>query len=317
MEGGNLAAQAKTTGLGIIELTNVFENLQPDAVVTIGDRFETMSTAIAASYNNIPLVHIQAGEVTGNIDEKVRHAITKLADLHFVSTQKAKERVLKLGEYPEKVFTTGCPSIDLADEILSNSKLNFNPYEKYGGVGACPDINEGYLVVMQHPVTTEYEASRQHIEETLHAILDLKIPTFWFWPNVDAGSDGTSKGIRVFREKYNIDHIHFFRNMEPDDFLKVLKNSQCLIGNSSVGIRECAYLGIPVVNIGSRQSGRERGQNVIDINYNREEIKSAIRAQIEHGNYRSDQIYGDGNAGGRIAGLLAKEELTFNKKLNY
>jgi UDP-hydrolysing UDP-N-acetyl-D-glucosamine 2-epimerase len=317
LEGGNLAAQAKTTGLGIIELTNVFEHLQPDAVVTVGDRFETMSTAIAASYMNIPLVHIQGGEVTGNIDEKVRHAITKLSDLHLVSSEKAKERVLKLGEQPEKVFMTGCPSIDLADEILSDSKLDFDPYEKYGGVGANPDLKNGYLVVMQHPVTTEYEASRQNVEETLHAIYDLKIPTFWFWPNVDAGSDGTSKGIRVFREKYDIEHIHFFRNMEPYDFLRFLKNSQCLIGNSSVGIRECAYLGIPVVNIGSRQSGRERGQNVLDIEYDRTQIKAAILRQMEHGHYKSDQIYGDGKAGIRIADLLAKEALTFSKIFSY
>ena len=208
LEGGNLAAQAKTTGLGIIELTNVFENLKPDAVVTIADRFETMSTAIAASYLNIPLVHIQGGEVTGNIDEKVRHAITKLSDLHFVASAKAKERVLKMGEKPETVFMTGCPSIDLADEIKQDYKLHFNPYERYGGVGATPDITDGYLVVMQHPVTTEYGAARTHIEETLHAIYDLQLPTFWFWPNVDAGSDGTSNGIRAFRERNELENIH-------------------------------------------------------------------------------------------------------------
>lgn len=317
LEGGNLAAQAKTTGLGIIELTNVFENLQPDAVVTVADRFETMSTAIAASYLNIPLVHIQGGEVTGNIDEKVRHAITKLSDLHFVSSAKAKERVLKMGEKPEKVFQTGCPSIDLADEIRNDFKLDFNPYKKYGGVGATPDISDGYLVVMQHPVTTEYGTSRAHIEETLEAIYDLKIPTFWFWPNVDAGSDGTSNGIRSFREKRQLDHIHFFKNMEPNDFLKNLKNSICLIGNSSVGIRECSYLGIPVVNIGSRQDGRERGVNVLDIGYDRNEIKQAILTQKNNGHYASDSIYGSGDAGKRIADLLAKEPLTYHKILNY
>lgn len=317
LEGGNLAAQAKTTGLGIIELTNVFENLKPDAVVTVADRFETMSTAIAASYLNIPLVHIQGGEVTGNIDEKVRHAITKLSDLHFVSSEKAKERVLKMGEIPEKVFMTGCPSIDLAYEINHDYQLNFNPYEKYGGVGATPDISNGYLVVMQHPVTTEYEASRAHIELTMKAIYDLKIPTFWFWPNVDAGSDGTSNGIRAFREQHNLEHIHFFKNMRPLDFLKTLKNSLCLIGNSSVGIRECSFLGIPVVNIGSRQDGRERGANVIDVDYNQAAIQAAIQQQIDHGHHQSDSIYGTGDAGQQIAELLATEALTFHKILNY
>jgi UDP-hydrolysing UDP-N-acetyl-D-glucosamine 2-epimerase len=317
LEGGNLAAQAKTTGLGIIELTNVFENLKPDAVVTIADRFETMSTAIAASYLNIPLVHIQGGEVTGNIDEKVRHAITKLSDLHFVASAKAKERVLKMGEKPETVFMTGCPSIDLADEIKQDYKLHFNPYERYGGVGATPDITDGYLVVMQHPVTTEYGAARTHIEETLHAIYDLQLPTFWFWPNVDAGSDGTSNGIRAFRERNELENIHFFKNMEPNDFLKVLKNSLCLIGNSSVGIRECSYLGIPVVNIGGRQAGRERSENIIDVNYDKSNIKKAIQDQIAHGHYDSNAIYGTGNAGTQIAKLLASETLNYSKILQY
>jgi len=160
LEGGNLAAQSKTTGMGIIELTNVFENLKPDAVVTVADRFETMSTAIAASYLNIPLVHIQGGEVTGNIDEKVRHAITKLSDIHFVSSAKAKERVLKMGENTSSVFQTGCPSIDLADQIAQNGCLDFDPFQKYGGVGSQPDFSNGYIIVMQHPVTTEYEESK-------------------------------------------------------------------------------------------------------------------------------------------------------------
>jgi len=317
LEGGNLAAQSKTTGLGIIELTNVFENLQPDAVVTVADRFETMSTAIAASYLNIPLVHIQGGEVTGNIDEKVRHAITKLSDLHFVASSKALERVVKMGEDGDKVFHTGCPSIDLAHEIHLDGQLNFNPYKKYGGVGNQPDYSKGYLVVMQHPVTTEYEQSRAQVQQTLEAISKLKIPTFWFWPNVDAGSDGTSNAIRSFRENKKIEHIHFFKNMTPYDFLRLINNSVCLIGNSSVGIREAAYLGIPVVNIGSRQSGRERGANVIDVQYKVEDIMGAVLTQKEHGFYNQDCTYGNGLAGEKIANLLAKTPLTFHKILNY
>lgn len=317
LEGENLIAQAKTTGLGIIELTSVFENLKPDAVVTVADRYETISTAIAASYLNIPLVHIQGGEVTGNIDEKVRHAITKLSDLHFVASPKAKERVLKMGEAEDKVFLTGCPSIDLAKITANDYKLQFDPYQKYGGVGPTPDYKDGYIVVMQHPVTTEHEQSRKQIEETLYAIDKLDIPTFWFWPNVDAGSDGVSKGIRVFREREAIKKVHFFRNMEPNEFLAILKNSLCLIGNSSAGIRECAYLGIPVVNIGSRQDGRERGRNVIDIDYDRDRIKAAIEQQINHGHYEADAIYGDGLAGLEIAELLSKLPLTYHKRIAY
>ncbi len=317
LEGGNLIAQAKTTGLGIIELTNVFENLKPDAVITVADRFETISTAIAASYMNIPLIHIQGGEVTGNIDEKVRHAITKLSDLHLVASEKAKERVIKMGEKPDTVFQTGCPSIDLADDVLKDYSLDFDPYKKYGGVGTAPDIKDGYIMVMQHPVTTEYEASRKQAKLTLEAVYELGLPTFWFWPNVDAGSDGTSNAIRSFREINKPPNMHFFKNMAPHDFLKVLKNSRCLIGNSSVGIRECAYMGVPVVNIGTRQNGRERGRNVIDVHYDKSAIQNAIHKHLEMGHYDKDQIYGDGKAGKRIADLLVDVPLSFTKVLQY
>lgn len=316
LEGENLTAQAKTTGLGILELSSVFERLAPDAVVTVADRFETMATAIAASYMNIPLIHIQGGEVTGNIDEKVRHAITKLSDLHLVASEKAKERVIKMGENPAKVYNTGCPSIDLAEEVLQSPALDFDPFERYGGVGHIKDWESGYIVVLQHPVTTEYAASRDHINETLKSVYDLKIPTFWFWPNVDAGSDGTSKGIRAFRESHDIEHIHFFKNMEGRDFLRLLHNSKCLIGNSSVGIRECAYMGVPVVNIGSRQNGRDRGKNVIDVDYNYNDIKNAINESIKRERIK-DLTYGGGNAGEVMADTIAKAELDFKKVLQY
>ena len=316
LEGENPTTMAKTTGLGLMELTNVFYNLKPDAVVTIADRFETIATSIAASYQNIPLVHIQGGEVTGNIDEKVRHANTKLADLHLVSSDDARERVIKLGEDPEKVINTGCPSIDLAKEIRA-SDLYFNPIEKYGGVGPEIDFQNGYIVVMQHPVTTEYHESKKQILATLEAVDELEIPTFWFWPNVDAGSDGTSNGIRSYREKMKPQHIHFFKNMEPRDFLILLKHSKTLIGNSSVGIRECAYLGIPVVNIGNRQNRRLRAQNVIDVKAKKPEIKFAIEQSIERKNITSSNIYGDGEAGKKIADILAKTELSFSKTITY
>ena len=317
LEGENLTAAAKTTGIGILELSTAFDNLSPDIVVTIADRFETMATAVAASYMNIPLAHIQGGEVTGNIDEKVRHSITKLADYHFVASEGALERVLKLGEDPDFVFNTGCPSIDLAAEVVQNPELDFDPFEKYGGVGSKVNWQEGYLVVMQHPVTNEYESSRRHIEETLAAVNELHIPTFWFWPNVDAGSDGTSKGIRSFRERYRPEHIHFFKNMEPEDFLKVLFNSKCLIGNSSVGIRECAYLGVPVVNIGSRQNRRDRGSNVKDVDYDKTQIISSVMEFLENARPSSSDVYGGGDSGMQIAQLLSELPLQFHKTIVY
>lgn len=317
LEGENPTTMAKTTGLGVMELTNVFYNLKPDAVITIADRFETIATSIAASYQNIPLVHIQGGEVTGSIDEKVRHANTKLADLHFVCSEDARERVIKLGENPEQVINTGCPSIDLAKQIDEYPYLDFNPLEKYGGVGAKLDWEKGYIVVMQHPVTTEYKESKKHILETLRAVKELDYPTFWFWPNVDAGSDGTSNGIRSFRELEQPKNIHFFKNMEPMDFLKLLKSSKALIGNSSAGLRECAYLGIPVVNIGNRQHRRSRAENVTDVGYEQAAIEEAIKKAIETEKFESSTLYGDGDAGVKIADILAKVELTYSKTIMY
>lgn len=318
LEGENLASMAKTTGIGLMELATVFDNLRPDAVVTVADRFETMATAVAASYMNIPVVHVQGGEVTGSIDEKVRHAVTKLSDLHFVASEPARERVLRMGEDPASVYVTGCPSIDLAAQILCDPALNFDPFARYGGVGAPVDLSDGYLVVMQHPVTTEYELARQHVTETLHAVREAGLPALWFWPNVDAGSDGTSGGIRAFRELERPENIHFFKNMAPEDFLRLLHNASALVGNSSVGIRECAFLGVPVVNIGSRQAGRDRGRNVVDVDYNRRAIGGAITGHLGNGGrYPSDPIYGDGRAGERIAELLVDVPFRIEKRLAY
>ncbi|MDQ3174336.1 MAG: UDP-N-acetylglucosamine 2-epimerase [Acidobacteriota bacterium] len=317
LEGENLAAMAKTTGLGLLELATVFDNLKPDVVVTVADRYETLSTAVAASYMNIPVAHVQGGEVTGSIDEKVRHAVTKLSDLHFPSTEQAARRVIRMGEDPAAVFMTGCPSIDLAAEILLEPKLNFDPFKKYGGVGPLVDISDGYLVVMQHPVTTEYELARKHIHETLLAVRDVGLPALWFWPNVDAGSDGTSNGIRAFREAERPQNIHFFKNMSPTDFLRLIYNSRCLVGNSSAGIRESSFLGVPVVNIGSRQSGRDRGRNVMDVGYDANAISGAIQNQVSNGRYPSDVLYGNGQAGQRIAQLLSEVPLLIEKRLTY
>ncbi|HEU4589067.1 MAG TPA: UDP-N-acetylglucosamine 2-epimerase [Gemmatimonadales bacterium] len=318
LEGGNPATMAKTTGIGLLELATVFGNLGPDIVVTVADRFETMATAIAASYMNIPVGHVQGGEVTGSIDEKVRHAVTKLADLHFVATERAAERVIRMGEDPATVFVTGCPSIDVAAAVLCQPTIDFDPFERYGGVGDQLDLSEGFMMVVQHPVTTEYELARQQVTETLYAVRDVGLPVLWFWPNVDAGTDGTSNGIRAFREQEQPARFRFFKSMAPEDFLKLLYHALCLVGNSSVGIRECAFLGVPVVNVGSRQGGRDRGSNVIDVGYGRTAIAAAVRQHLEQPRPPvGDPLYGDGRAGERIAALLAEVPLRIEKRLAY
>jgi UDP-N-acetylglucosamine 2-epimerase len=184
-------------------------------------------------------------------------------------------------------------------------------------VGEPVDLSDGYLVVLQHPVTTEYDGATEQVLETLYAIRSVGIATLWFWPNVDAGSDGTSRGIRMFRELEKPVNIHFFKNMLPLDFLRILCNSRGIVGNSSVGVRECAFLGVPAVNIGSRQAGRERGRNVVDVHYNRAEIQGAIQTLLRNGAPGSDPIYGEGSAGQRIADLLATVPLNIEKRLMY
>ncbi len=317
LEGENLVTSAKSTGLGLVELATVFDNLAPDAVVTVADRYETLATAVAASYMNIPVVHVQGGEVTGSIDEKVRHAVTKLSNLHLVSTKFARERVIRLGEPPDTVVQTGCPSIDIAAEVACRPELDFDVFERYGGVGERVDLLGGYHVVMQHPVTTEYNEALRQVQETLYAVKELGLPTLWFWPNPDAGSDGTSKGIRMFREREHPTRIHLFRNMAPEDFLRLLVHSNGIIGNSSVAIRECSYLGVPAVNIGSRQQGREHGANVANVDHDRHAIVEAVRRQLSGGRPARDTMYGDGQAGPRIAACLAERHLGIEKRLTY
>ena len=312
LEGENLVTQAKSTAIGLAETATALDNLKPDVVVTIADRYETIATAIAATYMNIPLAHIQGGEVTGNIDDRVRHAVTKMADLHLVASKGARDYVISMGEPPQSVHLTGCPSIDIAAKVKrENPRLPENFFGRFGGVGAEFDIhNEPYIVVMQHPVTTEYEHAYEQAEQTLRAVSELGVNALWFWPNVDAGADATSKAIRVWREAGRVPKVHFFRNMPPEDFYRLLINAKAIVGNSSVAIRECSWLGVPAVNIGNRQISRERGPNVIDVPHDWREIKAATERQMAHGPYPSVAIYGNGDAGERIARVLAEAPLT-------
>jgi UDP-hydrolysing UDP-N-acetyl-D-glucosamine 2-epimerase len=312
----SLLGNAKATGLGIIEFAGVFSRLCPDIVLVMADRFEILAPSVAAAYTNTCLAHVQGGEVTGNIDEKVRHAVTKLADLHFPATKRSYENLLKLGENVDRVFLVGCPSTDLANEVLSSPKLTFDIYAKYGGVGKKPNLSGDYIIVMQHPVTTDLKNTSVHILETLEAIRLVQCPVLWFWPNPDAGTDDVSKTIRVFKDNHDFEHVHFFKNMEPIDFLRVLNSSKGIIGNSSVAIREGSYLGIPAINIGDRQIDRERAENVVDVGYDRYEILSTINSHFKH-KLPQSMLYGNGNAGEQIAKILATVEIQHTKKLQY
>lgn len=308
IEGETLVTQAKSTGLGIVELSSAFDDLQPDMVVTVADRFETMATAIAATYLNIPLVHLQGGEVSGNIDDRVRHAITKLADIHFVASELSARRVISMGEDSSYVFNYGCPSMDvLAHEDMS---ISGELMGRYLGVGRPLDWSKPYILMVQHPVTTSYGHGFEEVSQTLQALKSIPvIQKVIMWPNVDAGSDDVSKGIRHFREFNMQEPIYYYKNFSPEDYARVVNNATCCVGNSSSFIREAAYLGVPAVIVGNRQHGREHGENVVFANYDAEEISQQIKAQIAHGRYQANFMFGQGDAGRKIASKLASIEL--------
>ena len=311
LEGGNPIAMAKTTGIGIMEFATAFDNLRPGIVVVRGDRYEVLAAVIAAAYLHIPIAHIEGGDVTGTIDESVRHAITKLAHIHFTTNEAARKRVLAMGEHPKYVFNFGAPELEF---VAKNTFRIDNSFINRLGVGDAVDINNPFLVVMQHPVTSEMGKNRAHIGETLHAVHDLKIPTIWFWPNVDAGSDEISKGIRSFREAYKPEHMRFIKYLPPEEFVALLKKAHCLVGNSSAGIKETSYLGVPVVNIGTRQNNRLRGKNVLDVPYDRVKIKKAIQKQLAHGSYKKDMLYCQKGTSRNIVKTLKKIPLYTQKE---
>jgi len=318
VEGGTPLTMAKSTGLGLLELSTIFDRLKPDLVLSVGDRFETMATAIGAVYMNIPLAHTMGGEVTGTIDESIRHAVTKLAHIHFPANQQAAERIIRMGEDPESVHVVGCPRIDLAAEIMASDGNQLDEeYLRYQGVGGEISLDEPLLLVSQHPVTTEYGRGEHQIHETLMALYELKMPTIMLWPNADAGSEDVSRGMRKFREHYRHDYIRFYKNFPVETYMRLMMRTACVIGNSSSAIREGAFLGTPAVNIGTRQVGRERGSNVIDVDHDRDQIVEAIRSQLQNGRYPSEHAYGDGHAGKRIANILASSTLRIQKHINY
>lgn len=333
VEGGNPIASAKSTGLGIIEFSNIFNELDPDCVITVGDRFETMAITLASAYLNIPIVHLQGGEFSGSIDDKVRHATTKFADYHMVATAQSKDIVQRMGESPSRVWQTGCPSIDMARQVIETSDRIESLQTKFNSVGSGSkiDFSDDYLLVMYYPVTTEYERddvgdnpplkSQQGLLynktwKLIETIQEFEVPILWFWPNADPGTDQVSKAIREWREQVNPENVRFYINFPPLEFLTLVNNSACIVGNSSVGIRECSFLGQPAVNIGARENLRERAANVIDVPLDPARIRKAIQEQFKIKQYERSNLYGDGYAGKRIAKILADLNFDIKKPMN-
>jgi len=312
IEGGNHVAMAKTACLTALEFTNTLHTSSPDLVVICGDRFEQLAIAMAAAYLNITIAHIEGGDVTGSIDESVRHAITKLAHIHLVTNEDAHRRVLAMGEDPAYVFNTGSLDVELAAHVsttITNEQVNAL------GVGHDVDIEQPFLMVVQHPVTTEKD-NRVHLETTLKVVASFELPTIWFWPNPDAGTGEMADSLRYMREEHPelTAHMRFITNVPANDFVALLAHAACLVGNSSAGIKECSILGTPVVNIGARQQGRLAGEHVTDVGHDATEIGAAIATQLAHGRYEPSRIYYRDNASETIANVLATTPLYTQKR---
>lgn len=313
LEGSTPVTMAKSLGFGIIEFSSEFSRLQPDFVLMIGDRYEALGAALAASYMNICLVHIQGGEVSGSIDESARHCISKLAHYHFPSTQRSAEFLVRMGELEESVHMVGCPSSDIV--ISLDKKLPDGIFED--GVGGEIKKNEPYILVVFHPVTTSFGDEITEVENVLHACEKSGHQVLWLWPNIDAGADFVSRAIRRFREANNPSWLRLVKNFSPEDYLRVLHNAVCAVGNSSSFVRDSSFLGTPVVLIGDRQDGREIAHNVLKVDTRDTSIAEAIHYQLKHGRYEPSTLYGDGQASMRIAEKLTEISPSIQKRLGY
>ena len=276
-------------------LVDELEKAQPDIVLSGFDIGANMAVTIAAAHMNIPVAHIQGGEVTGSIDESIRHAMSKFAHIHFPATKLSKNRLIRMGEEPNNIFVVGCPSIDV---ICETPIVNIQTLEEYFGF----DFSKPILLMIQHPVTTEAEDSFSQIKETVDAIKETGIQTVALLPNNDAGY---SKIIDYIKES----GIKWYPSLPTDMFINLYRNVNALIGNSSSGIHETPTMKIPAINIGNRQQGRERAENVIDVTHQKEAIMIAIHKAMNDKAFLQNvknihNPYGDGNSADKIVGIL-------------
>ena len=317
MSGDTGAAMAKSIGLGVIGIAKALDDIKPDIVLVVGDRVEALAATLAAASMNLPIAHVSGGDVTagGCIDDSIRHAITKFAHIHFPGTNESAERIIKLGEDPSRVFMVGNPGVAAKYRISSSEKQRVA--RSYG-----IDLDKPVLIVIQHPVTAETDEAKGQMTETMEAVVSMKEQTFVFYPNADAGGKAI---IDVIKKYERHPFIKIFKNIPRDDFLVLLGIAHVLVGNSSCGIIEAPSFGLPVVNIGTRQEGRERADNVIDVGYDRKEITKAIKKALHDRNFRQrakrcKNPYADRGADEKIVNVLSRIKITpdlLRKKMTY
>jgi len=313
-EEDNKESMANFIGKFIQLLTKKIKKIKPDIILLLGDRGEMLAGAIVGAYLTIPVAHLHGGEITSTVDEFSRHAITKLAHIHFPATKKSAERIIKMGEEPWRVHVVGAPGLDT---ILNSKLLSRDEIGKKFPIKS----KEPFILLIQHPVTTEIEEAGKQMEETMKAIKELKINTIVIYPNSDAGG---RKIIKVIKKYSNEKFIHSYKSINHLDYLSLMKHAAVMVGNSSSGIIEAPSFKLPVVNIGIRQEGRERANNIIDVPYNKEKIKKAIKIALSKEFKvklkKCKNPYGDGKTGKRVANILAKikiDKKLLQKRLSY
>jgi UDP-N-acetylglucosamine 2-epimerase (non-hydrolysing)/GDP/UDP-N,N'-diacetylbacillosamine 2-epimerase (hydrolysing) len=310
-------AMAKSLGIGIIGMTQAIQKIKPDVTLICGDRSEAFAAAIASAYLMIPVAHLLGGDsaIGSNIDDSIRHAITKFAHIHFTATKKHANRIIKMGEEPWRVHAVGSPAID---SIIHGKKIPRETIAKKFHL----NLKSPIILVLQHPTSISSDNVETEIRETLEAIVKMKYQSIVIYPNADAGG---RRIIQIIKEYEKYPFIKIVKNINHNEYLSLMNISNVMVGNSSSGIIEASSFHLPVVNIGIRQQGREQAGNVIDVNYDRKEIISAIKKSLYDKNFQKKvqkikNPYGDGNASKKIVQILIKtkkDNKLLQKKITY
>lgn len=314
LDGYSHFTMAKSLGIFLTSLPDIIENEKPDWVVLAGDRGEQLMGAIAAGYTYTPVAHIQAGEISGNIDGMARHAIGKFVHLHFASNEDAKERLIKLGEEEFRVHNVGAPQLD---EMVNAQYTELPEIERK----MCVDLQAGYILSVMHPVTEESSRAKEQAEMLIKCLNTFDLPKVMILPNNDAGSNDIKYAIDHYRDG----EYHIYANLKRQDYLGLLKNCKCIVGNSSSGLLEAPTFRTPAVNIGCRQNMRFRGNNVIDVGFDKNAIIEAMEKAMspEFKTFllnNCDNPYGDGKSSEKILRLLTEtktDEKLLVKHLTY
>jgi len=295
LRGDKLPIMGRSVGLAITEFCHAYEEIRPDRIMLVGDRFETFAAATAAYICSIPIIHLEGGEVSGTMDNSLRYAISEFATYHFTATNQAGWMLKNRGY--RNVYNVGCTSLD----VLETEFNGFDELQETSGIGPVIDTKSPYMVVIYHPDTSNYDKIEYEIKELIQAVVMCGMPTFWINANLDAGSGIIGHYLRKLMREQNF--IHFFKGLPIEHYGSLLANARCIVGNSSSGIREGAFLGIPNVCVGERQKDRELGRNTAVCQPDYISILNCINFQVTQ-EYKPDYIYGDGKASERILEIL-------------